>query len=79
LPADARLELSPGDLDEAVSAFLELSKLSASESGNSTSGTAFEHLDAFRSGFFTSFNDGFNKGLATCVSNTFTAGSSSSG
>jgi predicted metalloprotease len=78
LPAEAQLSLSPGDLDEAVSAFLELSKASASESGNSTSGTAFRHLDAFRTGFFTSFNSGFNAGLTACVNGAAASDSSSS-
>jgi predicted metalloprotease len=78
LPPEAQLSLSPGDLDEAVSAFLELSKASASESGNSTSGTAFRHLDAFRTGFFTSFNNGFNAGLTACVNGAAASDSSSS-
>ena len=69
LPEDAGLSLSPGDLDEAVSAFLEFSKASQSDSGDSNAGTAFQHVDAFRTGFFTSFNEGFVRGLNKCVDN----------
>ena len=69
LPEDAQIQLSPGDLDEAVAAFLEFGKATASESGNSTSGSAFQHLDAFRAGFFSAFNDGYNAGLSKCVNN----------
>ena len=70
LPDDAKLFLSPGDLDEAVSAFLEFSKASASESGESTDGSAFQHLDAFRTGFFTAFSqNSYKAGLSKCVDN----------
>jgi predicted metalloprotease len=69
LPDDAKLFLSPGDLDEAVSAFLEFNRAAASASGESTDGTAFQHLDAFRTGFFTAFNGGYNAGLSKCVDN----------
>jgi predicted metalloprotease len=69
LPEEAQLFLSPGDLDEAVSAFLEFSKATASESGESTAGSAFQHLDAFRTGFFTAFNEGYTSGLTKCVNN----------
>jgi predicted metalloprotease len=69
LPPEDVVTLSPGDLDEAVSAFLEFGKETASESGNSTAGTAFQHLDAFRTGFFTAFNDGAVSGLNKCVDN----------
>ncbi len=44
------LVLSPGDLDEAVIAFLVTSDSAASE-GELTVGTAFERFDAYRSGF----------------------------
>jgi predicted metalloprotease len=68
LPAEAQLSLSPGDLDEAVSAFIQFGdKASDVQSGQSTGGTAFQHLDAFRAGFFKSFNSGFNSGLTDCV------------
>ena len=67
LPNEAQIFLSPGDLDEAVSAFLEFSKASSSESGNANS--AFQHLDAFRTGFFTAFNEGYISGLTKCVNN----------
>jgi predicted metalloprotease len=47
-----QLVLSPGDLDEAVIAFLQRSDDSdAVESGEATVGTAFQRFDAFRSGF----------------------------
>ena len=69
LPDEAQISLSPGDLDEAVSAFLEFGKATASESGNSTSGSTFQHLDAFRAGFFSAFNDGYKAGLSKCVNN----------
>lgn len=47
-----QLVLSPGDLDEAVIAFLKTSDESeAVEAGNATVGTAFTRFDAFRSGF----------------------------
>jgi len=68
LPQDAQIQLSPGDLDEAVSAFLQQSKASAQAAGESTAGTAFQHLTAFRAGFFSAFNDGALKGLQTCLS-----------
>jgi predicted metalloprotease len=47
-----QLVLSPGDLDEAVIAFLQRSDDSDTvESGEATVGTAFQRFDAFRSGF----------------------------
>ena len=68
LPEDAQLSLSPGDLDEAVSAFIQFGdEASDVQSGQSTGGTAFQHLDAFRAGFFKAFNEGFNAGLNDCV------------
>ncbi|MEY2456350.1 MAG: hypothetical protein QOK06_1444 [Acidimicrobiaceae bacterium] len=68
LPDSAVLTLSPGDLDEAVSAFIQFGdKASDVQSGQSSGGTAFQHLDAFRSGFFKSFNEGFNASLTACV------------
>ena len=47
---DQVLVLSPGDLDEAVIAFLVTSDSAASE-GELTVGTAFQRFDAYRSGF----------------------------
>ena len=78
LPADAQLQLSPGDLDEAVSAFIQLSKLSAEQGGGSIEGSAFQHVDAFRSGFFEAFNNGFASGLRSCINKSPAASSSSS-
>ena len=46
------LFLSPGDLDEAVIAFLLNSDASEDvEAGNVSVGTAFQRFDAYRSGF----------------------------
>jgi predicted metalloprotease len=67
LPDSAKLQLSPGDLDEAVSAFLELSKLSAQQGGVSIEGSAFQHVDAFRTGFFETFNNGLASGMRQCA------------
>jgi len=62
------LTLSPGDLDEAVGAFLQFSSNADDiQSGKSTTGSAFQRLDAFRAGFFASFNGGYSKGLNLCV------------
>jgi len=44
------LTLSPGDLDEAVQAFLAFSE-SPDEKGKTASGSAFENVKAFRDGF----------------------------
>ena len=47
-----QLVLSPGDLDEAVIAFLLTSDSSADvEAGDVSVGTAFQRFDAYRSGF----------------------------
>src|SRR3954451_10059856 len=68
LPLEAQLSLSPGDLDEAVSAFIQFGdKADDVESGKSSGGSAFQHLDAFRAGFLKGFNEGFNAGLTACV------------
>ena len=47
------LQLSPGDLDEAVIAFLLTSDSSADvdEDGNVSVGTAFTRFNAYRTGF----------------------------
>lgn len=34
-----------------------------------TAGSAFQHVDAFRTGFFTAFNDGAVPGLNKCIDN----------
>ena len=53
------LVLSPGDLDEAVIAFLLTSDDSSEvEAGSTTVGTAFQRFDAYR--------DGFISGVAAC-------------
>lgn len=46
-----KLRLQPGDLDEALIAFLAFSD-EPDDKGNSTRGTGFEHAEAFRDGFF---------------------------
>lgn len=46
-----QITLSPGDLDEAIIAFLAFSD-APDDSGDSGRGTAFEHTSAFRDGFF---------------------------
>lgn len=46
-----QLTLSPGDLNEAIIAFLAFSDAPDDE-GDSAKGTAFEHTRAFRDGFF---------------------------
>lgn len=58
--ANQQLILSPGDLDEAVIAFLQRSDSTSDpdDEGASTVGTAFERFDAFRSGFM--------EGLSAC-------------
>ena len=49
---EQQLVLSPGDLDEAVIAFLLNSDSSEDvEAGNVSVGTAFQRFDAYRSGF----------------------------
>lgn len=51
---DGQLVLSPGDLDEAVIAFLRTSDAaSIVESGDASVGTAFQRFAAFRAGFMT--------------------------
>jgi predicted metalloprotease len=68
LPDDAVLRLSPGDLDEAVSTFLAFgAKAAEIKAGTAERGTAFDRLDAFRSGFFEAFNNGLASGMKTCT------------
>jgi predicted metalloprotease len=57
---DQKLVLSPGDLDEAVIAFLLTSDSSseADNDGNPSVGTAFQRFDAYRTGFLN--------GIGTC-------------
>ncbi len=72
------LTLSPGDLDEAVGAFLQFSDNADDiESGNGTTGSAFQRLDAFRAGFFSSRNNGYANGLSVCTSGGGAAAASS--
>ena len=49
---EARVRLSPGDLDEAVKAFLAFSE-TPDEEGQTASGSAFEQIQAFRDGFLS--------------------------
>ena len=57
---DQKLVLSPGDLDEAVIAFLLTSDSSseADNDGSTSVGTAFQRFDAYRTGFLN--------GIGTC-------------
>jgi predicted metalloprotease len=68
LPQDAVMELSPGDLDEIVAAFLQFgAKPGDQQSGQAPTGTAFQRLSAFRLGFFDTLNNGLRTGLETCT------------
>jgi predicted metalloprotease len=68
LPDSAVVRLSPGDLDEAVATFLAFgAKAAEVKAGTAERGTAFERLDAFRSGFFEAFNNGFADGMRACM------------
>ena len=68
LPDSAIVRLSPGDLDEAVATFLAFgAKAAEVKSGTAERGTAFERLDAFRSGFFEAFNEGLANGIRACM------------
>jgi predicted metalloprotease len=69
LPSTAFIHLSPGDLDEAVATFLAFgAKAAEAAAGTAEKGTAFERMDAFRSGFFEAFNNGLASGMRTCAS-----------
>jgi predicted metalloprotease len=69
LPQSAFIHLSPGDLDEAVATFLAFgAKAAEAAAGTADKGTAFERMDAFRSGFFEAFNSGLASGMRTCAS-----------
>jgi predicted metalloprotease len=69
LPPTAFIHLSPGDLDEAVATFLAFgAKAAETAAGTAEKGTAFERMDAFRSGFFEAFNNGLASGMRTCAS-----------
>ncbi|MEY2448982.1 MAG: hypothetical protein QOH79_2458, partial [Acidimicrobiaceae bacterium] len=68
LPPTASIHLSPGDLDEAVATFLAFgAKAAEAAAGTPERGTAFERLDAFRSGFFEAFNNGLVSGIRKCT------------
>jgi predicted metalloprotease len=78
-PTDTVISLSPGDLDEAVAAFLKFSDSGDTVTGgDSTYGSAFQRLDAFRLGFLDSLNRGYAQGLTTCVDNAASTASSDS-
>jgi predicted metalloprotease len=53
LGLEENIDISPGDLDEAVSAFLGFGDTDA---GQSTEGTAFQKVAAFRDGFLNGIN-----------------------
>ncbi len=66
----ADLTLSPGDLDEIVAGFLKYSAdADTVEQGSSSSGSAFERLDAFRAGFQATFNGTIVDGFKLCLNN----------
>jgi predicted metalloprotease len=82
LPDTAQVQLSPGDLDEAVSAFLQFPKITKAIDPSAAAATSFQHLDAFRNGFFTTFNGDLAAGLSSCTAgggaSAASSGSSSS-
>ena len=80
LPSDAVIQLSPGDLDEIVAAFLQFGAKPADvKAGTAQTGTAFQRVSAFRTGFFEALNNGLSSGLKTCVNTSLeNQGSSSS-
>jgi predicted metalloprotease len=79
LPDNAKMELSPGDLDEIVAAFLQFgAKPIDVQAGKAPTGTAFERLSAFRVGFFDALNNGFKSGLSTCQKTDLSSSNSSS-
>jgi predicted metalloprotease len=49
----SQLQLSPDDLDKVVQAFLALSESAGVPAADRTTGTAFQRLQAFRAGFFS--------------------------
>ena len=68
LPDGAVMQLSPGDLDEIVAAFLQFGAKPADvQAGQAKTGTAFQRVTAFRTGFFEALNNGLTSGLETCV------------
>jgi hypothetical protein len=74
------MQLSPGDLDEIVAAFLQFGAKPADvQSGNAATGTAFQRLSAFRTGFFEASNNGIESGLKTCQSTNLEQNGSGSG
>jgi predicted metalloprotease len=80
LPESAVMQLSPGDLDEIVAAFLQFGAKPADvQSGNADTGTAFQRLSAFRTGFFEASNNGIESGLKTCQSTNLEQNGSGSG
>ncbi len=80
LPTDAVIQLSPGDLDEIVAAFLQFGAKPADvKAGTAQTGTAFQRVSAFRTGFFEALNNGLSSGLETCINTSLeNQGSSSS-
>jgi predicted metalloprotease len=81
LPDNAVMSLSPGDLDEIVAAFLQFGAKPADvKAGTAHTGTAFQRISAFRTGFFEALNNGLASGLEKCVNtNLESQGSGSSG
>jgi predicted metalloprotease len=81
LPDNAVISLSPGDLDEIVAAFLQFGAKPADvKAGTAQTGTAFQRVSAFRTGFFDALDNGLSSGLKTCVNTDLeNQGSGSSG
>jgi predicted metalloprotease len=67
LPPEARLTLSPGDLDEAIAGFLVFSRHGDGSDRTSKVGSAFQRVASFRAGFFETFTGGLSAGMKRCV------------
>src|SRR5581483_3117120 len=80
LPDGAVVSLSPGDLDEVVAGFLQFgAKPVDVQAGKAVTGTAFERLSAFRTGFFAAFDQQrLSAGLKACQQADFNSSSNAS-
>ncbi len=75
-PSGRTLSLSPGDLDEAIQAFLAFSE-KPDDKGDTATGSAFEQAEAFRDGFLS--DNGPQECASYSASSTSTSSGSSSG
>jgi predicted metalloprotease len=66
LPTDAQITLSPGDLDEVVSAFLRFNTTGID--ARPAAASAFERIGSFQNGFFQAYDNGLDVGLTSCLS-----------